>query len=176
MKQNRIPLLIVVAAFAALAILTSCASPPAPTPQPQETTQATQETAQPAMVFPQGLVFFAPNIGDFGGISTATKRDNDAVLRLVTDYLKANPGASVRIEGHANPTTPPGTRERTAENPELLRLSEQRARTVMDALVSMGVDRSRLSIVGFGGSRIVVVFEDRANWHQNRRVEFVTGR
>jgi outer membrane protein OmpA-like peptidoglycan-associated protein len=128
------------------------------------------------MVFPQGLVFFAPNIGDFGGISQVTRRDNDAVLRLVTDYLKANPSASVRIEGHANPTTPPGTRERTAENPELLQLSEKRARTVMDALVSMGVDRSRLSVTGLGGSRIVVVFEDRENWYQNRRVEFIPGR
>ena len=44
---------------------------------------------------------------------------------------------------------------------------------VRDFLIRNGVDGSRLSTVGMGGTKPVVERADRENWWKNRRVEFI---
>jgi outer membrane protein OmpA-like peptidoglycan-associated protein len=78
----------------------------------------------------------------------------------------------VMVEGHANPTQPAGA-ARDREETELKRISEARAKAVVDLLVRYGVARNRLSSTGVGGSSPVVPYEDRDNWWKNRRVEFI---
>jgi|GEM_PF-2568661 len=124
-------------------------------------------------------IIFGPDAGDFGRIDTELMENNDMILRRIAEILNRFGDYSVRIEGHANPTTPPGTALRDEEetgSPRILGLqplSEERARTVLERLVSLGVDRARLSAFGMGGTRVIARYEDRDYWWQNRRVEFL---
>jgi len=118
-------------------------------------------------------ILFGPNIGDFTGVTQDITAANDYVLRRIATTLNKFNTYQVRVEGHANPTAPtPAARERE-HTLELIPLSEQRARTVMEYLISLGVARGRLSSFGIGGSRTIVPYEDHPNWWKNRRVEFI---
>ena len=60
------------------------------------------------------------------------------ILEAVAQTLIANPGMeSTRVHGHA-----------LASEPRAARLAEARARAVLEALVALGVDASRLSMIG----------------------------
>jgi len=127
-------------------------------------------------------IIFAPNSGELGkGLDPAIAANNDRILRRIADVLGYFGTYRVRVEGHANPISAPNTRQRTIEQTRglyrgdkgLIPLSEERAKAVVDYLVKLGVDRSRLSYVGMGASRIRVDFKDKANWWKNRRVEFI---
>ena len=84
----------------------------------------------------------------------------DEVVRL----LVSEPSWSVLIEGHTDSTS-------TAAHNQ--RLSEQRARSVLDYLAGKGVAVSRLSAAGFGQSRPVADNATELGRAQNRRVELV---
>jgi len=124
-------------------------------------------------------IIFGPNIGDFSGLEPEVMENNDRVLRRIAEILNRFGEYSILVEGHANPVTPPGTALRAEEetgSPRMLGLqplSETRARTVLEYLVGLGVEQERLSSVGMGGTRVLVAFEDRDYWWQNRRVEFI---
>ena len=127
-------------------------------------------------------IVFAPDAGSLTGLDTPTMASNDWILRRIAEALQRFGTYRVKVEGHANPTTPPNTRQRTAEEAGargeigLRPLSEERARAVVNYLVNLGVERSRLTPVGMGGTRPVARFEDRNNWWRNRRVEFILER
>jgi len=127
-------------------------------------------------------IIFGPDAGEFGGIDPGTTETNDTILGRIAEVLNRFEGYSIRIEGHANPTTPPGTELRAEEetgSPNILGLqplSEERAQTVLEHLVDLGVERDRLSAVGMGGARVLVEYEDRDDWWRNRRVEFLLTR
>jgi outer membrane protein OmpA-like peptidoglycan-associated protein len=55
-------------------------------------------------------------------------------------------------------------------------LSTERAQTVVDYLVQLGIPESRLSATGVGGDRPVAQGTDSASLSRNRRVEFVIDR
>lgn len=78
------------------------------------------------------------------------------------DVLKANPDVRVRIDGH---TDSDGA---AAYNQGL---SERRAASVRDYLVSKGLDADRFEIRGFGESQPIVENDSAANKRRNRRVE-----
>lgn len=59
----------------------------------------------------------------------------------VANFMNRNPGVSVEIKGYADELGPEDYN---------IRLSEKRAETVYDLLVSLGVDASRLSFKGYG--------------------------
>jgi outer membrane protein OmpA-like peptidoglycan-associated protein len=107
---------------------------------------------------------------------------NDLILRRIAEVLNYYGSYRVLVEGHANPTTPPGTRQRITEERGEARLlglqplSEERARTVVAYLSNLGVSRARLSPVGRGGTMHRIEFEDVDNWWKNRRVEFILER
>jgi outer membrane protein OmpA-like peptidoglycan-associated protein len=124
-------------------------------------------------------IVFAPNAGDFKGLDAERLAHNDAILKRIAEVLNKFDTYRVKVEGHANPTTAPGTRQR--ENEERgdrrvkgnLPLSEERANAVVNYLVDLGVDRGRLTPIGVGSARTIVAFTDRDNWWKNRRVEFI---
>jgi len=124
-------------------------------------------------------IIFAPYTGELSkGLDPATAANNERILKRIAEVLNYFKTYKVKVEGHANPTTPPNTRQRANEEKGTRRimglqpLSEKRAKAVVEYLVKLGVDRSRLSFVGMGGTRIRVGFADKANWWKNRRVEF----
>jgi outer membrane protein OmpA-like peptidoglycan-associated protein len=124
-------------------------------------------------------IVFAANTGSFNGLEAETMDANDLILRRVAEALERYPNHKVKVEGHANPTTAPGTNARTEEETGtrtvigLKPLSEERAKAVLEYLVGLGIDRRRLSSIGMGGTRTVIDFADRVNWWKNRRVEFI---
>jgi outer membrane protein OmpA-like peptidoglycan-associated protein len=103
---------------------------------PQELpTTTTVETGpqQPAMVAELSEEIF------FGRGSS--QLDHEGVLVRSATWLAAHPGASIRIEGHADRTGTP------ARN---LKLSQSRAETVKSWFVAHGVDASRIAVHAFG--------------------------
>lgn len=88
-------------------------------------------------------------------------RDLDVIVKV----LQRDPGATARVEGHAD--------KRKKSSPSYnQRLSERRARAVLEYLATVGgIERSRLSSLGYGFSRPVVPNDTEANMQKNRRTE-----
>ncbi|MCW3107941.1 MAG: outer rane lipoprotein omp16 precursor [Segetibacter sp.] len=82
------------------------------------------------------------------------------LLQLLTE----NPTLKVQINGHTDNVGKP------ADN---LKLSENRAKAVVDYLVSKGIDVKRLAYKGFGETKPIADNKTEAGRAQNRRTEFV---
>jgi outer membrane protein OmpA-like peptidoglycan-associated protein/flagellar hook assembly protein FlgD len=117
-------------------------------------------------------IVFRANFADFNGLGKDVVDNNNRILRRIAQILNKFRDYKVLVEGHANITQPAGA-ARDREETELKRISEARAKAVVDILVRNGVARNRLSATGVGGSSPIVSFEDRNNWWKNRRVEFI---
>ncbi|MDC7219733.1 MAG: OmpA family protein [Spirochaetales bacterium] len=99
---------------------------------------------------------------------------NEWILERISQILDKYNRYQVVVEGHANSVYfYDAAKAREEEAQELKPLSEARAETVMNALVDLGIDSSRLSSVGRGGTDPVVEFSDLDNSWKNRRVEFI---
>lgn len=83
-------------------------------------------------------------------------------LRALADYLRAEPGVRVAIEGHTN------SRGTDAHNQAL---SLRRADAVRAAFDQMGVTRARFSVAGKGESQPIASNATPEGMRQNRRVE-----
>ncbi|MDR0441954.1 MAG: OmpA family protein [Treponema sp.] len=117
-------------------------------------------------------IVFRADAADFDGLSRDILTSNGETFAHVADILNRFKEFKVIIEGHANPTTPPGP-QREREEPELKEMSEQRALKVVDELRRLGVELDRKSVHGAGGSRLLAPYDDRENNWKNRRVEFI---
>jgi len=125
-------------------------------------------------------ILFPANSSDFNLLNADERRANARVMTLIARVLNKFGEYTVTVEGHANPTTKPGTQLRTNEEAGsrnvigLKPLSEARAKAVVDYLVSNNnIKRDRLSFVGMGGTRTVVNYDDNEENWKNRRVEFL---
>ena len=94
----------------------------------------------------------------------ALRPDAIAVLDRVVDGLKQNPGARVRIEGHASFE---GTSEYN------LTLGERRAQRVREYLVSRGISAATLSTLSKGEESPKYDNSKEEGRALNRRAEFV---
>ncbi|KPQ11617.1 MAG: OOP family porin [Saliniramus fredricksonii] len=72
--------------------------------------------------------------------------------------------APVEIGGHTDSDGPAETN---------LRLSQERADSVRDALIARGIDAARLTAVGYGETEPLVPNDSDANKGRNRRIEFL---
>jgi outer membrane protein OmpA-like peptidoglycan-associated protein len=82
----------------------------------------------------------------------------------LAEWLKKNPTRNLLIEGHTDNT---GTEDFN------MKLSQQRADAVRNALVSGGVGADRITTKGYGPRYPVVANDSAAGRQQNRRVEVV---
>ncbi len=88
-------------------------------------------------------------------------------IRRLRDFLALNSKLEVEIQGHVYE---PGDHNSYAGQ----KLSEARARTVMKYLIDNGIDRARLTAVGFGNTKPIYVDTRHASEQQaNRRVEIL---
>lgn len=97
------------------------------------------------------------------GLVTVGKADAQ-VLDAVARWLKENPGALVRIEGHSDDLGTPVAN---------LAVGEQRAVSVMKYLVAKGLEPGRVSVVSYGSDRPVCVDKTSACRAKNRRAHFL---
>lgn len=84
------------------------------------------------------------------------------VLDDVAETIKSTPGINLEISGHTDDVGNAKYNQR---------LSEQRAASVRNYLVSKGVSRSRLSSIGYGEAKPVASNGTDAGRAENRRVE-----
>jgi peptidoglycan-associated lipoprotein len=96
---------------------------------------------------------------DKAELGASTQRLLDANAR----WLKATPGARVRIEGHCDER---GTSEYN------LALGNRRAGRVRDYLVNLGVPPGAIVTVSYGAEMPLKAGHDESAWRWNRRVEF----
>lgn len=88
------------------------------------------------------------------------------ILDDLVEFLQLNDNLVVEIAAHTD------TRGGDAYN---MRLSEDRAQSVVDYLVANGIDRSRLLPKGYGESKLLVEDAETEEEHQkNRRTTFTT--
>ncbi len=92
------------------------------------------------------------------------KAESKTVVDQIVKLLKENLGLKVSIEGHTDRTGTP------AKNKNL---SLERAQSVVNALTAAGVDKKRLSAVGWGQEKPVADNRTEEGKAKNRRVEIV---
>jgi len=97
---------------------------------------------------------------------------DERILRRVAQILNKYRDYRVMVEGHVNPTYPPGPGHDRDEL-DLRLITEARAHVMVDQLIRYGVAPSRLSSRGVGGLRPVASYEDTGNWWKNNRIEFI---
>jgi outer membrane protein OmpA-like peptidoglycan-associated protein len=86
-------------------------------------------------------------------------------LDVVIKVLERDPGATARIEGHAD-------KRPTSKRDYNIRLSERRAKAVLDFIADVGgISRDRLTSVGYGFDRPVAPNDTEENMQRNRRTE-----
>ncbi|MDA3912504.1 MAG: OmpA family protein [Bacteroidales bacterium] len=92
------------------------------------------------------------------------KPESMGPINEIYDLMDKNPEISFSVEGH---TDSDGNDETNQT------LSEERAKTVMNKLIEMGIDKSRLKSTGFGESKPIAGNDSAEGKANNRRVEFV---
>ena len=88
--------------------------------------------------------------------------DSKTVLGNVAKSLNNEPDVRIIIAGHT---------DSLGSDAYNKRLSQERAQSVVDFLISKGIDRSRLRAVGYGESKPVADNSTEEGRERNRRVE-----
>ena len=100
----------------------------------------------------------------FGYDSWTISDDQRQALNRDADWMKSNPNAAVKVEGHCD------ERGTTAYN---LVLGEKRAKAVRNYLVELGISANRLSVVSYGKERPSCLDHAESCYQQNRRGHLV---
>jgi peptidoglycan-associated lipoprotein len=106
---------------------------------------------------------FVTKVGDrifFAFDKSTISAEARAILERQAAFAKTNAQLTFTVEGHCDER---GTREYN------LALGERRATADKNALVSLGVQASRLQTISYGKERPAVVGSNEAAWAQNRR-------
>ncbi|AXT18706.1 OmpA family protein [Flavobacteriaceae bacterium AU392] len=99
---------------------------------------------------------------NFNSSRSTFKDDAFPTLQAITAILKEYPKANFRIEGHTD-----STGSETGNQ----KLSEARAKAVLDYLVTNGISSNRLTSQGYGQGSPIETNKTRAGRAANRRVE-----
>jgi len=92
------------------------------------------------------------------------KPESQKIIDQIVQMMKDNPDLKISVEGHTDNVG-------TAQSNQTL--SENRARTVMNAIIAKGIDKSRLSSKGWGRTKPVADNSTEEGKAKNRRVELV---
>jgi outer membrane protein OmpA-like peptidoglycan-associated protein len=94
---------------------------------------------------------------------TTLKKESFTELNKVVDFLKENNSVEIEISGH---TDNKGSDDYNAN------LSQGRSQSVVDYLISQGIDSFRLTAHGYGESKPIDTNDTDEGRANNRRVEF----
>ncbi|GGX49880.1 OmpA family protein [Saccharospirillum salsuginis] len=98
----------------------------------------------------------------FASMSTEVRSEDQPALDQLATWLNRNPGAIITVIGHTDNDGNPDFNQR---------LSERRAESVVTYLIEQGIDRNRLTAIGFGDSQPVADNTTPEGRRANRRVE-----
>lgn len=130
----------------------TCSEPPQPEVQPQP---AETEYAVGATIILRNIFF------DFDKATLLQQSYKE--LQNLLDILRSHPSMKIEIGGH---TDGKGTTDYN------LRLSEARAKSVVDYLIAKGIEPRRLHYKGYGKSQPIASNDTEEGRALNRRVEF----
>ncbi len=103
--------------------------------------------------------------------SARIKKESKELLKPIAEMLINNPGAFLLVEGHTD-NVPMKAGARYASNEEL---SIARAKSVVKALVKLGVEKTQLSAKGHGDKKPMVAYDQGADMElarsTNRRAD-----
>jgi outer membrane protein OmpA-like peptidoglycan-associated protein len=94
---------------------------------------------------------------------TTLKKESFVELNKVVDFLKQNTHVEIEISGHT---------DSKGSDDYNLNLSQGRSQSVVDYIVSQGIDVYRLTAHGYGESKPIDTNDSDAGRANNRRVEF----
>lgn len=97
-------------------------------------------------------------------LETADKGQTDGRLEAIKEILKNYPTAKFSIEGHT---------DNVGNAKANQKLSEARAKVVMDALIAKGVNPENLTYKGFGATKPVASNKTAKGKAENRRTEII---
>jgi peptidoglycan-associated lipoprotein len=119
----------------------------------------------PTPVTPSGTsgMIMAENIHFDFDRSLLTPAAQDNLMRKAA-WLRANPKATVTVEGHADER---GTNEYN------LALGDRRADSAKAFLMDLGIAASRLTTISYGEERPLCTQQNEGCWAKNRRGQFV---
>lgn len=101
----------------------------------------------------------------FGTDSAEILPDSMALLEEIADVLRARTEISaIEVQGHT---------DNTGSQPHNLRLSQDRAQAVADALSRLGVSSTRLTAKGYGQEKPILPNTSEPNRARNRRVQLM---
>lgn len=101
---------------------------------------------------------------NFDSGKSTIKKESFPVVEQIIEMMKQANDIKISIEGHT---------DSDGNNESNLKLSEQRAKAVVDAIVKSGVDKSRLSSAGFGEEKPIADNSTEEGKAKNRRVELI---
>ena len=96
---------------------------------------------------------------DFG--SAEIREESKPIITEIISYLKENSGVKIVVEGHTDNVGGESSNQK---------LSENRAKNVMNKLVDGGINKGRLSIKGYGSKQPISDNGSETGRAQNRRV------
>ncbi len=143
-------------AFAAVALLAACATPPSAETSGSGTTVAT------AGVVPGSQEDLVKNVGDrvfFAFDKSALTKDAHGTLDRQAAWLKQYMQNNVQVAGNCDDR---GTEEYN------IALGQRRANAARDYLVAKGVAGSRISTISYGKDRPTAMGDNEQAWAQNR--------
>ena len=94
---------------------------------------------------------------------TTLKKESFVELNKVVDFLKQNPMVEIEIAGHT---------DSKGSDDYNLNLSQGRSQSVVDYIVSQGIDSNRLTAHGYGETKPIDTNDTDDGRANNRRVEF----
>jgi peptidoglycan-associated lipoprotein len=144
----------ILGAFAAVALLAACTTPPAPTPTPGAST-----TAGPVPGSEEDLV---ANVGDrvfYAFDKSSLDGSGKATLDKQAAWLAKWAQNNVQVAGNCD--------ERGTEEYNIA-LGQRRASAARDYLVAKGVAATRITTISYGKDRPVALGSTEDAWKQNR--------
>lgn len=138
--------------------------PPAPPPPAPEPKPVALKSFGKARIVNNEIQIPGKIQFDLDKATIKENKETTEILDTLQKVMTDNPQITkVRIEGH---TDDKGTLEHNQK------LSQERADSVMAWLAGKGVDKARMTTVGFGPSKPQVPNDNDAHREQNRRTEF----
>lgn len=110
---------------------------------------------------PVGTIYLVNIEFDFGKSEIKGESVND--IEMIAESLKSNPKMKVKVSGH--------TDDKGSDDYNM-KLSLDRAKSVVGKLVEYGIERDRLDAIGYGKSRPIAPNDNDENRKRNRRTEF----
>ena len=114
--------------------------------------------------WPEDAKILKPDTVYFAYDSSVVRPEEKSKVAAVAEYLKSNSANAVRVEGNCDER---GTAEYNRA------LGDRRAQAVREALISLGIEPSRVDTISYGFDRPAVEGHDEAARSKNRRDEFV---